>query len=164
MSGKRVTEEQRRLITEVYADHTMKETARIVGVSTDTVYRQVARLGLRHSEAFEKEIWNRRYQHNVGTAWPEEKKTSVSEKLRKIIARERRRILFGEQQKTRRRLVMLPKRVARYLRHACETYGYFRSDDPNRTVLYYDSQTRRSAKTEAWAAKKHGIRFEQGAE
>lgn len=44
----------------------------------------------------------------------------------------------------------------------CHLYNYFKSDDRNSTVVYYDKETKRNAYAEKYANEKYGITFEEG--
>ena len=111
----------------MFPDHTWKEIRDAlnlkygVNISRKCVYATAKRLGVEKAPGHKSRINQRRKES------------------------ERRRIIFGLPQRTRQRYVLDPKIVQ--LRRVSKsnlirTNNYF--SEPNSTVLYYDSETRRS--------------------
>lgn len=78
---------------------------------------------------------------------------------KKIMAEERRRMLFGLPQETQYVIHTNPKRV--HLRD-CHRYnsrkrGYVECED--KKTFYYDSKTKRSQQHEEYGAKKYGFKY-----
>lgn len=90
-----------------------------------------------------------------------------SRNRRELIAKEKRRIIYGLERKTRLKTVVMKAytRSQRHHRHNALLRGYLLDEDcregqPGRYVIYYDDETERSAKFEQNCIK-DGFRFER---
>lgn len=89
-----------------------------------------------------------------------------SENRKEMVRKEKRRIIYGLERKTKLKAVMTPyKRSQRHHRCSALKRGYLLDMDcsegqPGRYVIYYDDETQRSAKFEANCIK-DGFRFER---
>lgn len=145
----RMTEEQKRRIRELYPTHSVREVAEAIGATYTAVSRFVTRHRLTHTAEGAARIERRRAE-------------LVSASRKRNYVMEKQRLLSGEPQRTRTRVSILSKPARKRMRGLCYYRGYFRSGDINRTVLYYDSETRRSERAEQYAREKYGITFEEG--
>ena len=85
-----------------------------------------------------------------------------SEARKALFAKERRRMLYGLERKTKLRVLLSPlSPSARSFKHSMiKRFNYF-ADDAHRNWICYDSTTRRNAKSEE-TAKKHGLQIVEG--
>ena len=85
-----------------------------------------------------------------------------SEARKTLFAKERRRMLYGLERKTKLRVLLSPlSPSARSFKHSMiKRFNYF-ADDAHRDWVCYDSTTRRNAKSEETAIK-HGLRIVEG--
>ena len=83
-------------------------------------------------------------------------KEKRSQNRREMIAKEKRRIIYGLERKTKLKIVVMTPYTCSQLSHRCNALkrGYLLDYDcsegqPGRYVIYYDDETQRSAKFEA---------------
>ena len=89
---------------------------------------------------------------NRGEEW----RNKISESVRKQFADEKRRVLFGLEQKTNRKIIKAPKFKCE-LRSRMRNIGYIIPRASN--IAYWNEATKRSESKERTAAK-YGIRIE----
>ena len=83
-------------------------------------------------------------------------KEKRSQNRREMVAKEKRRIIYGLERKTKLKIVVMKPYTRSQLHHRCNALkrGYLLDMDcsegqPGRYVIYYDDETQRSAKFEA---------------
>lgn len=152
---RRYSKELREKALTLYRDRTASEVAALIGVPKYQIRYWIERYGGRHDEETNKKI-RRRLNANLRTPEVREKH---DEAVRHVIKMERWRVVSGMPQKTKRKISILPTKIRRSFAHACRRYNYFRDDDCNALVLYYDEETTRNAQYEAFCEKKYNIRF-----
>lgn len=154
----RLTEEHIQKIRELYPDHTGKDIAELIGCSKESVSVYARRLGLAHSAELLQEMKRKRTAAATASRTPETYK-KIAEKMRRVRLAETTRKLSGMAQTTKCQIRLLPSKTRKYMTSIVYRCNYFRYGDPDDAVLYYDSETKRSAKVEEFAAKKYGIKF-----
>lgn len=128
--------------------------ARSLGVHPTTVYRCAKRLGVEKDKN-----WNDKKKSSLalGRICSEEKRKKMSKTHKAIYKKELFRVLSGIPQKTRIKILRIPKKTANSMRGLRFRHNYF-FDDVNDLTLYYDSETKR-AKNEHYFEKKYNIHF-----
>lgn len=159
--NKPITEEQKETIRRMYPNTLAKDIASTLGLTYVQVKGFAWRQRLKHDSVWFRKMTARNVtKYNRTPAMRQE----ASRKRLILFKQERRRALFGERKKTKLRISLLPKKVRQNKYSLCYKYGYFSGGDPNSTTLYFDSQTRRNARSEEYSKRVYGIRFEQGDE
>lgn len=159
--NKPITEEQKEVIRKMYPDHFASDIAPLIDLHRTTITVHAKAMGIAHDPKWYASAISERYRETQTTPGIREAKSAHQ---RGLIAKERRRILNGEGQKTRYKVRILPQRYIDRMDYMVREYKYFRGDNPNACVLYYDSQTKRSARAEKTSLEEYGITFKQGDE
>lgn len=155
-----MTDKQKELIRQLYPDHITREICDIVGLRANTINEYALRHGIRHSE----ETWQRITHNRVSACNKAHTKESYRLAAKAIKAKyqsEMFRLLSGQKKQTRMTISILPPKCRMRMSALCYRDNYFRGDDLNDAVLYYDEHTTRNARSEEYAKKKYGIRFEK---
>lgn len=124
-------------IAEVYKEHTMKETASILGIAYCRVVAIIYKYGLQVSR--------------------EEHARRSGEGRKALFEKERQRLRWGMPQQTKLKVIQEPKKTHMAMNRLTGIYHYFVNCRYPFTV-FYDEQTRRTTK-EHYFEKKYGLRF-----
>ncbi len=157
----RITEEEDAYIREHLPHSTYTQVARDLGRHRDTVSDYAARHGIPYS----KEAGRRAATEAFWLAWKikgESISKKISETRKEIFRKERMRIRWGLEQRTRCVVKPMPKRIRmargelkRRRDYIVEDCHFFDSDP---YVIYYDSKTRRTP-NEDYFVQKYGFKF-----
>lgn len=146
-------------LREHYATEPTRDVAKAIGRSAAGVRYRCRMLGLKKdpdwlSEAATKRattIWQ-----SIGENEKAIRMDKVADTRRKTLASEYRRAAFGLPQRTRMKLRLSDGKKRRYRTSCRYLFGYVLfQDEPN--AIYYDVNTRRSARVERYAKEKYGI-------
>lgn len=167
-------------LKENYANTTNSEIMERLGIKKGVLARLKKELRLKKSEEFLKRSRSKGLATLKEMGWPpkgyiipnrekawasladrtknrgEEWKNKISESVRKQFAAEKRRVLFGLEQKTNRKVIKAPKFKCE-LRSRMRNIGYIIPRASN--IAYWNEATKRSESKEITAAK-YGIRIE----
>lgn len=158
-----MTDEQKRIITELYPHYSGKEIGDKIEVNRNRVNAYAKLHGLTHTS----ETTARLKKKSVTML---EKGRSHESYMKAANTTRRKRqydtflLLSGKKQKTKLKVSILPQKTRRRITMLCHLYHYFKSDDRNSTTVYYDKETRRNAFAEKFAKEKYGITFEEADE
>lgn len=153
-----MTEAQKQKIIELYPTHSASEIGDIIGLNRSRVNAYASKYGIKHTE----EAW-KRIKHDgamKGVAAHKAKSWQrAADKRRRTYKMEMLRLLSGQEKQTKIIISVLSYKCRWRMIMLCNTFNYFRDEDINKAVVYYDKETRRSARAEKYAAEKYGIKF-----
>lgn len=124
-------------VAAVYKEHTMKETARILGIKYSRVVAIVYKYGLQVSR--------------------EERARRAGKGRKALFEKERKRLRWGMPQQTKLKVIQEPRKTHMAMTRLTGIYHYF-VDCRYPFTVFYDEQTRRTTK-EDYFKKKYGLRF-----
>lgn len=153
-----MTEEQKQKIIELYPTHSASEISKIIGLNRCRINYFANKQGIKHTERTLERIKHDRTAKGVAA----HKKNSwkkAAEKRRRTYKMEMLRLLSGQEKQTKIIISVLSYKCRRRMIMLCNMFNYFRDEDINKAVVYYDKETRRSARAEKYAAEKYGIKF-----
>lgn len=153
-----MTEAQKQKIIELYPTHSASEIGDIIGLNRSRVNAYASKYGIKHTE----EAWKRIKHDRTAKGVAAHKKNSwekAAEKRRRTYKMEMLRLLSGQEKQTKIIVSVLSFKCRRRMTMLCNTFNYFRDEDINKAVVYYDKETRRSARAEKYAKEKYGINF-----
>lgn len=159
--NKPITEEQKEVIRKMYPKHFASEIAPIINTSRSVVTRYAQKMGISHDAEWYAKARAEQVRMVVNRKGARKR---LSEHMKALYAKERRRMINGEKQKTKYKIRIIPRRYVERMDYMVRIYKYFRNENPNSYVLYYDSQTKRSARAEKTSFEEYGIIFKQGSE
>lgn len=143
-------------VIELYPTMSSREIAEITGFAKTTIIRCAAKNHLRHTEETQKRIDEYvRQRRSYGRKSYDYSK--LSEKITHTRKMESWRVRSGLEQNTKYKVRITPKRIQNAMYHLRKKYGYF-YETVDKTVLYYDSLTRR-VENENYYTEKYGISF-----
>ena len=145
------TQEEITLLKERYHSTGAAELARMMGRTTDAICQKAETMGLHKSTSYLKEL----YKKKVELMRSDNVNRKRKESLKKTYKAERRRILFGLPQKTKRKMVRMT-RAKNGARTRMRKVGYVVTDDHNR--IFYTPELTRHPKMEK-NAEKNGIKI-----
>lgn len=156
-----MTDEQKCIIKELYPYYSGQEVAIRVGSSKSQVNEYAKRNGITHTpETIER--LKRKAISKLCEGHSKESYIKGSEATKRKRKYDTFLLLSGKKQNTKLRISILPQKTRRRITMLCHLYNYFKSDDRNSTVVYYDKETKRNAYAEKYANEKYGITFEEG--
>lgn len=155
-----MADEQIQQIRALYPDYSCTEIANMTGISFKAINMYVFHHKLKHTEECTIRL-RKKSNFNMVMAHNEAVNRRSTETKKKIARMEVIRLLSGEKQKTNMRLSILPMKMRLRMTYMCNVFHYFRDDDINKVVLYYDSETNRSLLSEKRAKEQFGIKFIQ---
>lgn len=168
-------------LKENYANMSNKDVMEHLGIKKGVLARLKKELRLKKSEEFMNQVRERGRATLKEMGWPpkgyaipnrekawasladrtknrgEEWKEKISKSVKKQFADEKRRVLFGLEQKTNRKVIKAPKFKCE-LRFRMRKLGYIIPRGSN--TAYWNEETKRNESKERTAAK-YGIRVEQ---
>ena len=153
-----MTEEQKQKIIELYPTHSASEIGKIIGLDKSCINRFANKQGIKHTEKTWERIKHERVVKSIAAHNQNSWKKTVN-KRRCIYKMEILRLLSGQEKQTKIIVSVLSRKCRRRMIMLCNTFNYFRDEDINKAVVYYDKETRRSAKAEKYAKEKYGINF-----
>ena len=153
-----MTEEQKHKIIELYPTHSASEIGKVIGLDKDRINRFAKKQGIKHTERTWKRIKHERTEKCVAAHNQYSWKKAVA-KRRRTYKMELIRLLSGQKKQTNIIVSVLSFKCRRRMKMLCYTFNYFRDEDINKAVVYYDKETKRSAKAEKYAKEKYGIDF-----
>lgn len=153
-----MTEEQKQKIIELYPTHSASEIGKIIGLGKSRVNRFANKQGIKHTEITLERIKHERTAKGVA-AHNKDSWKKAAEKRHCTYKMELMRLLSGQEKQTKIIVSVLSRKCRRRMIMLCNTFNYFRDADINKAVVYYDKETRRSAKAEKYAKEKYGINF-----
>lgn len=145
------------IIRELWPTMTASEISQKTGISKSVVLRWHRRLGVEHTAETKERIVRKR-DETFRLAKPRIDQAKRTKTWKHTRLMDEWRVWGGQPQKTRFKIKLIPKRVYRVMWYLQSKYNYFFEND--RPVMYFDSQTQRTAK-ESYFAEKYGVRFEQ---
>lgn len=166
--------ELRERFIKLYPIHFNEKLMRWFGISHTTLHRFARQCGLKkdmktikkkHAAAVKRICEKNGYYDSLRGKRPSEASIEAARKtIKKLIADERRRILFGLPQKTKLRVTLTPitNRMSAQKRDMIHKHNYF-ADKEHPTWVCYDSETTRSPRMEATAIR-HGLKIIQADE
>lgn len=153
-----MTEEQKQKIIELYPTHSASEISKIIGLNRCRINYFANKQGIKHTERTLERIKHDRTAKGVA-AHNKNSWKKAAEKRRRTYKMEMLRLLSGQEKQTKIIVSVLSRKCRRRMIMLCNTFNYFRDADINKAVVYYDKETRRSARAEKYAAEKYGIKF-----
>lgn len=153
-----MTEEQKQKIMDLYPTHSASEIGDIIGLNRSRVSAYASKYGIKHTEETWKRIKHERTAKGVA-AHNKDSWKKAAEKRHRTYKMELMRLLSGQEKQTKIIVSVLSRKCRRRMIMLCNTFNYFRDEDINKAVVYYDKETRRSARAEKYAAEKYGIKF-----
>lgn len=147
---------ERETVASLYETHSIKEIAKITGISENRVKCAKYALGLQHNEETKERI----KRETLTFLKSEEHKKDISNILRKIHRMEVMRVMSGLPQKTKRLVKKTPTRVRKAANRITHDYNYFRLvDEYGAYTIFYDSETRRKLTLEKRYEERYGFKF-----
>lgn len=143
---RKMTEEALTWLAANYQSMTNVELARRLGVSTKTIGHYAGQLGLRKKDRMK---FSRITAERLGREKLAERNRKIGQRRREMYASERRRVLFGLEQRTGIRVVRASKAKAN-LRSRMRAMGYEIGHGSNEVTV--TALTRRSVRYEGMAA------------
>lgn len=153
-----MTEEQKQKIIELYPTHSASEIGKIIGLHKSGINSFANKQGIKHTERTLERIKYERTAKGVASHNKDSWKKAAN-KRRRIYKMEMLRLLSGQEKQTKLTVSVLSFKCRRRMTMLCNTFNYFRDEDINKAVVYYDKETRRSARAEKYAKEKYGINF-----
>ena len=117
-----------------------------------------SKYGIKHTEEAWKRIKHDKAMKGVA-AHKAKSWQCAADKRRRTYKMEMLRLLSGQEKQTKIIISVLSYKCRRRMIMLCNTFNYFRDEDINKAVVYYDKETRRSARAEKYATEKYGIKF-----
>lgn len=151
------TEKEKAYIREHLPQSTYAQVARDLGRPAVSVLQHARAHGISHNKALANRIKGANLEHS------ERLNAKVSEAIQEKYRKERLRLKWGLEQKTKWRVGRAPKRVVVARSRLKCNYNYVLENlqlcyDANPYAIYYDSETRRSP-NEAYFTEKYGFKF-----
>lgn len=153
-----MTEEQKQKIIELYPTHSASEISKIIGLNRCRINYFANKQGIKHTERTLERIKHERTAKGVA-AHNKDSWKKAAEKRHRTYKMELIRLLSGQEKQTKIIVSVLSRKCRRRMIMLCNMFNYFRDADINKAVVYYDKETRRSARAEKYAAEKYGIKF-----
>lgn len=153
-----LTEEQKHKISELYPEHSAKEIGEVLGINRNRINDYARKNGIRHTP----EAWQRIKRCRVIDALRGHTKESYlkgAATRKRTYRSEMLRLLGGQRKETRITVSVLSQKCRRRMIMLCNQHNYFRDEDINEAVVYYDSETKRCPAAERYASEKYGIKF-----
>lgn len=160
---KRLTDEQKQEIIRLYPEHSARQVAKIMGISHQTVASFVKAQGLKHAEEVTKRLRDE-VLRRARAAHSKETVDKINKAVKALRRQETLRLMSGQPQLSKLRVNLLPKKTQRRMSGLVYYFHYFRGNNRNECVLYYDEQTKRNSKVEEYATKRYGIVFKSAME
>ena len=153
-----MTEEQKQKIIELYPTHSASEIGKIIGLGKSRINFFANRQGIKHTERTLERLKHERTVKSIA-AHKKDSWKKAADKRRRTYKMEMLRLLSGQEKQTKIIVSVLSFKCRRRMIMLCNTFNYFRDEDINKAVVYYDKETRRSARAEKYAHEKYGINF-----
>lgn len=153
-----MTEAQKQKIIDLYPTHSASEIGDIIGLNRSRVNAFASKYGIKHTEEAWKRIKHDKAMKGVA-AHKAKSWQCAADKRRRTYKMEMLRLLSGQEKQTKIIISVLSYKCRRRMIMLCNTFNYFRDEDINKAVVYYDKETRRSARAEKYATEKYGIKF-----
>ena len=153
-----MTEEQKQKIIELYPTHSASEIGKITGLSKNRINHFANKQGIKHTERTLERMKHERIAKCVA-AHNKNSWKKAADKRHRTYKMEMLRLLSGQKKQTKINVSVLSFKCRRRMIMLCNTFNYFRDEDINKAVVYYDKETRRSARAEKYAKEKYGINF-----
>ena len=133
-------------------------SCRYHGINRNRINDYARKNGIRHTP----EAWQRIKRCRVIDALRGHTKESYlkgAATRKRTYRSEMLRLLSEQSKETKITVSVLSHKCRRRMIMLCNQYNYFRDDDINKAIVYYDSKTRRNASAESYANEKYGIEF-----
>ena len=153
-----MTEEQKQKIIELYPTHSASEIGKMIGLNKSRINCFANKQGIKHTEGTLERMKHERVVKSIA-AHKKKSWEKAAEKRRRTYKMEMLRLLSGQEKQTKIIVSVLSRKCRRRMIMLCNTFNYFRDEDINKAVVYYDKETRRSARAEKYAKEKYGINF-----
>ena len=184
MPKKQLPRGSKKWLKENYANMSNKDVIEHLGIKKGVLARLKKELRLKKSEEFMNQAREQGRATLKEMGWPpkgyaipnrekawasladrtknrgEEWKNKISETVKKQFADEKRRVLFGLEQRTNRKVIKAPKYKLEH-RYRMRKLGYIIPRGSN--IAYWNEETKRNESKERTAAK-YGIKIEQWVE
>ena len=152
------TDEQRHIIAKLYPQRSSREIAELLNVGKSCVVNFAKKNNLHHTEECIQRLRHERTMKSI-KARTAETYRKISVTRHRTYLSERLCLLSGKKKETKIIVSILPPKCRRRMTMLCTKFNYFRDEDTNKAVVYYDSETRRNSKAEQYAQEKYGIKF-----
>ena len=184
MPKKQLPRGSKKWLKENYANMSNKDVMEHLGIKKGVLFRLKKELRLKKSEEFMNQVREQGRATLKEMGWPpkgyaipnrekawasladrtknrgEDWKNKISESVKKQFADEKRRVLFGLEQRTNRKVIKAPKYKLEH-RYRMRKLGYIIPRGSN--VAYWNEETKRNESKERTAIK-YGIKIEQWVE
>lgn len=159
-----VVDRRRAYVREHWCEQPVSEIAKALGCHASSVYKIARKLGLGYSEEWvENRVKTKK--RNLAKAQAEEVHARGGKSRSETYRKERLRVLYGLEQRTRLKLPSLPLKVYYAKWYLMNKYNYFEVEG-DAYAIGYDSETRRIPDkrkyNEEYYSKKYGVKFMEG--
>lgn len=151
--------DREKVVLELYPTHSASEISRVLGLTKAAINNMAHRLGVKHTDETNERIM----RECIFKAARPDVVRRRTEKLKRVIAMEKLRVINGEKQLTKRKIIGMSNR-ARCARHnIIRKYNYFYDKEIGEPyTLFYDSDTKRLPKErEQYYNKKYRLVFKE---
>lgn len=148
---------KRNVLISMYPTHSVREIADFIGCNDSHLYKLAKELGLRHTKETLKRI-KEKQMANLVRAYDKDVVEKRVKTRKKTLRMERLRVMSGESQRTRLKVLKMPSKAYHAKRNLIARYGYFAFEGENYTIGY-DKNTRRT--DEERYKEKYGFKFEE---
>lgn len=148
---------KRNVLISMYPTHSVREIADFIGCNDSHLYKLAKELGLRHTKETLKRI-KEKQMANLVRAYDKDVVEKRVKTRKKTLRMERLRVMSGESQRTRLKVLKMPSKAYHAKRNLIARHGYFAFDGESYTIGY-DKNTRRI--DEERYKKKYGFKFEE---
>lgn len=154
---KKIAEYKRKVLRSMYSTHSIREIAEYIGCRKDSLYKLAKQMQLSHNQETLSRIKNIQYA-NLSLGHTRESIEKRVKTRKRTIRMERLRILSGEKQQTKLKVIKMPNKTYHAKYNLIYRHGYFPYENEP-YVLGYDQDTRRVE--EEYFKKKYGLSFEE---
>lgn len=141
----------------MYPTHSVREIADFIGCNDSHLYKLAKELGLHHTKETLHRI-KEKQMANLIRAYDKDVVEKRVKTRKKIIRMERLRVMSGESQRTRLKVLKMPSKAYHAKHNLIARHGYFAFEGENYTIGY-DKNTRRI--DEERYKEKYGFKFEE---
>lgn len=155
----KLTDEEKAYIREHLPQSTCVQVAKRLGRTPSAVAKYAKRHGVSYNKALVAQI---KAANITSVNWSEEHAKKISDAIKEKFRKDRRRLNWGLEQKTKWNVERLPRAITDARARLKWRHNYvmddlrIRHDDPYN--IYYDSETKRTP-NEAYFTKKYGFKF-----
>lgn len=148
---------KRDVLISMYPTHSVREIADFIGCNDSYLYKLAKEFGLCHTKETLKRI-KEKQMANLIRAYDKDVVERRVRTRKKILRMERLRVMSGERQQTRLKVLKMPSKAYHAKRNLIARHGYFAFEGENYTIGY-DKNTRRI--DEERYKERYGFKFEE---